>query len=85
MPALLTSAAGVSLTSAADDYKAPWQQPHSAADRLPGSQAGVAHSTAPCAELLSTANADVALSHAEFPSLRYRHVIRITCFLFQGQ
>jgi ribosomal protein S18 acetylase RimI-like enzyme len=32
----------------------------------------VAQSTAPCAELLSTPNADVALAHAEFPSLRYR-------------
>ena len=72
MPALLNSAARVSLTSTPDDYKAPWQQPHSAADRLPGSQGGVAQSTAPCAELLSTRNADVALAHAQFPSLRYR-------------
>jgi hypothetical protein len=72
MPALLNSAARVSLTSAPDDYKAPWQRPHSAADKLPGSQAAVAQSTAPCAELLSTPNADVALAHAQFPSLRYR-------------
>ena len=72
MPALLSSAARISLTSTPDDYKAPWQQPHSAADRLPGSQAGIAQSTAPCAELHSTPNADVALAHAQFPSLRYR-------------
>src|SRR6476619_2102441 len=75
MPALLNSVACVTLASAHEEYKAAWQQPHPAAETAPYIHSKAEHSAAPCPEQLRTADADVALAHADFPSLRYRQVV----------
>jgi hypothetical protein len=79
MPALLNSAARVSLTSAADEYKAAWQQSHPAAERGPDSRIQVEDSPTASGGRPRTNDADVALAHAEFPSLRYRRVVSRSC------